>query len=113
MAAGFAAMSQAFSSRAFFRRLPDDNQDGYVNDDGTASDVLSINEPLDFQSRVVQFCTLGAAWSLLRCNEYGLRGTWATQPFQAIRKPVRSAGLGIHLESGIAEGFASRPAHNI
>jgi hypothetical protein len=35
-AAGFAAMSQAFSSRAFFRRLPDDNQDGYVNDDGTA-----------------------------------------------------------------------------
>ena len=53
MAAVFAAMSRAFCMRTF-SRLPDDSGDRYANDARSTSDVLSINEPLDFQSRVSQ-----------------------------------------------------------
>ena len=41
--------------RVRFTRLPDDSAVRQVYDARTASDVLSINEPLDFQSRVIQW----------------------------------------------------------
>jgi hypothetical protein len=54
MAAVFCGHDPGILHRVAFSRLPDDSGDRHANDARSTSDFLSINEPLDFQSRVGQ-----------------------------------------------------------